>query len=390
MPTETAVHPNPDTEPGLRTDRKQEIKARGVALATGGLATALLLMLAMRVLGLTEIGYPEWLWAAVGTGIVQGVLLVVPLRGLDRRIPGDPHYLYTPLVGAMVLLVLYMYLAPEMRFIILLGWFVALLFMAGLGGFRAVVTLSAVMTAGYLGVGWLLDRQGYPLSMTFEAGVAGSVLVISVYAGVVFERLRAERREMRDLRLRLADMALTDPLTQLPNRRHFEEVLRAELDRVNRYGGKCSVAIADVDFFKHYNDKLGHLAGDRALRELADVMRRELRLHDMVARFGGEEFSMIMINAGKDESLPILERIRAEVEEHPFRQRDIQPTGRLTISAGLAAFPEDGTTYEQILGEADEALYEAKHGGRNQVCVAGESEDGPASGSEPPEEQASA
>ena len=390
MPTETAVHPSPDVGPGLRTERKQEIKARGVALATGGLATALLLMLGMRVLGLSRVGYEQWLWAAVGTAIVQGVLMFVPLQGLDRRIPGDPHYLYTPLLGAMALLVLYMYLAPEMRFIILLGWFVALLFMVGLGGFRAVVTLSAFMTAGYLGVDWLLYRQGYPLSMTFEAGVAGSVLVISVYAGVVFERLRAERQEMRDLRLRLADMALTDPLTQLPNRRHFEQVLRAELDRVNRYGGKCSVAIADVDFFKHYNDKLGHLAGDRALRELADVMRRELRLHDMVARFGGEEFSMIMINAGKDESLPILERIRAEVEEHPFRQRDIQPTGRLTISAGLAAFPEDGTTYEEILGQADDALYEAKHGGRNQVYVAGEMPDDTGTGDGPDEEEATA
>ncbi|MFO7893738.1 MAG: GGDEF domain-containing protein [Longimicrobiales bacterium] len=356
----------------MKEERKQEIKARGVTLATGGLAMALLLIVGMRVLGLTDISYEEWLWAALGTVFIQGALLVVAVRGLDRHIPGDPHYLYTPLLGAMVLLALYMYLAPEMRFIILLGWFVALLFMAGLGGFRAVVTLSTVMTLGYLTVGWLLDRQGYPLSLAFEGGVAGSVFVISVYAGVVFEQLRAERREMRDLRLRLADMALTDPLTQLPNRRHFEEVLRAELDRVRRYGGQCSVAIADVDFFKHYNDKLGHLAGDRALMELADVMRREIRLHDMVARFGGEEFSMIMINAGKDEALPILERLRTEVEEHPFRQRDIQPTGRLTISAGLASFPEDGTTYEEILGEADAALYEAKHAGRNQVRVAGE------------------
>lgn len=359
----------------MKEERKQEIKARGVALATGGLAMALLLILGMRVLDMAGITYEQWLWAAVGTAVVQGVLLFLAVRGLDRYIPGDPHYLYTPLLGAMGLLVLYMYLAPQMRFIILLGWFVALLFMAGLGGFRAVVFLSAFMTLGYLGVGWLLDGQGYPLSLPFEGGVAGSVFVISIYAGVVFERLRSDREEMRDLRLRLADMALTDPLTQLPNRRHFEEVLRAELDRVRRYGGECAVAIVDVDFFKHYNDRLGHLAGDRALRELADVMRRETRLHDMVARFGGEEFSMLMINAGKDAALPILERLRADVEAHPFRQRDIQPTGRLTISAGLAAFPDDGTTYEEILGQADEALYAAKHAGRNQVRLAGEAED---------------
>ncbi|NIP77842.1 MAG: diguanylate cyclase, partial [Gemmatimonadetes bacterium] len=167
-----------------------------------------------------------------------------------------------------------------------------------------------------------------------------------------------------------AAMALTDPLTQLPNRRHFEQVLRAELDRVRRYGGHCSVGMVDVDSFKRYNDTVGHLAGDTALRELADVMRRELRLHDMVARFGGEEFSMIMINAGKDEAAPIVERLRADVESHPFRHRDLQPRGRLTVSVGLATFPEDGSTYENLLKRADDALYRAKRDGRNRVHVA--------------------
>jgi diguanylate cyclase (GGDEF)-like protein len=115
---------------------------------------------------------------------------------------------------------------------------------------------------------------------------------------------------------------------------------------------------------------VGHLAGDTVLREMADVMRRELRLHDMVARFGGEEFALIMINAGKEEARPILERLRADVQEHPFRHRDIQPVGRITVSAGLASFPEDGTTYEALLKSADDALYRAKREGRNRVCVA--------------------
>ena len=84
---------------------------------------------------------------------------------------------------------------------------------------------------------------------------------------------------------------------------------------------------------------------------------------------------MIMINARKDEAYPILERLRADVEEHPFRGRDIQPTGRLTISAGLASFPEDGRTYEEILESADRALYRAKHAGRNQICVLDEAEE---------------
>ncbi|MEJ2503567.1 MAG: GGDEF domain-containing protein, partial [Gemmatimonadota bacterium] len=175
----------------------------------------------------------------------------------------------------------------------------------------------------------------------------------------------------RRLRERLANMALTDALTQLPNRRHFEQVLRGELDRVGRYGGRCAVAMVDVDFFKHYNDAAGHLAGDTVLREIAGVMRREVRLHDMVARFGGEEFAMIMINTSKEEAVPILERLRLDVEAHPFRQRDVQPSGRITVSAGLAGFPDDGASYEEVLKQADDALYRAKREGRNRVCVAG-------------------
>lgn len=350
--------------------QKMRVKVRGVALATAGLALALVLMPGLEALGLTTLTYSEWLFAVLLTGLVQGAMLLTAHRGWEARLTWDRHFIYVPLVGAIVLLTLYMFLVPEMRFIILLGWFVALLFMAGLGGFTAVVTLSGIMTLGYFAVGLIHFQSGYPLSLMFEAGVAGSVFAISMYAGVVFERLRSDRREMGELRRRLADMALTDPLTGLPNRRHFEEVLRAELDRVRRYGGHCAVAMVDVDFFKHYNDNVGHLAGDIALRELADVMRRELRLNDMVSRYGGEEFALIVINASTEEALPILERLRLDVQEHPFRHRDIQPVGRLTVSAGLAAFPEDGRTYEELLKSADDALYHAKHGGRNRVALA--------------------
>jgi diguanylate cyclase (GGDEF)-like protein len=352
--------------------QRSRIKARGVLLATGGLGTALLVILGTSALGLVSVTREEWLWAAALTALVQIALLAIAVRGWDARIPKDSHYLYTPFSGALLLLALYMYLAPELRFMVLLGWFVALLFMAGLGGFRAVVSLSSIMVAAYFLVASILYRGGYPLSLPFEAAVAGSVFLISIYAGFVFERLRADRAEMRELRERLASMALTDPLTQLPNRRHFESVLRAELDRVRRHGGTCAVAMVDVDYFKHYNDSVGHLAGDVVLRELADVMRRELRLHDMVSRYGGEEFALIMISAGREEARPILERLLRDVQAHPFRHRDIQPLGRLTVSAGLAVFPDDGTSYEQLLRSADTALYQAKRGGRNRLVVTGD------------------
>jgi diguanylate cyclase (GGDEF)-like protein len=351
--------------------QKSRIKSRGVLLASAGLGTALLVMLGTSAVGVIAVELETWLLALALTAGVQGLLYLVAARGWDRLIPGDPHFLYAPFLGALILLSVYVFLAPELRLMVLLGWFVALLFMAGLGGFRAVVTLSALMMGTYYAVILLLVRGGYSLSLHFEGAITASVFLISIYAGIVFERLRSDRLEMRALRLQLADMALTDALTQLPNRRRFEEVLRTELDRVRRYGGHCTVGMVDVDFFKHYNDTVGHLAGDVVLRELGDVMRRELRLHDMVARYGGEEFAIIMINAGKDEAKPVLERLLRDVREHPFRHRDIQPLGRITVSAGIASYPEDGTSYNDILRKADEALYAAKRTGRNRLCLAG-------------------
>lgn len=351
---------------------RSAIKTRGVVLASAGLAIALLVMLATGALGLSRITLQAWVWALIATIVVQSLLVTIPWRGWDARIAFDRHYLYTPLVGATLLLALYMFLAPELRLMVLLGWFVALLFMAGLGGFRGVVALSAIVLAAYYGVALILHGRGYPLSLAFEAVVTGTAFVVAAYAGYVLERLRSERREMRELRQRLAAMAITDALTGLPNRRHFEEVLRAELDRIQRYGGQCAVAMVDVDHFKRYNDALGHLAGDMALRELADVMRRELRLHDMVARYGGEEFALIMINAGVDEARPIVERLLRSVEAYPFRNRDIQPSGHLTVSAGLATAPDDGLHFDSLLRQADSALYSAKRAGRNRLAIAGD------------------
>lgn len=351
----------------LQTSR---VRARGVLLATAGLATALVVMLGTSIIGLTNLSFEDWILAAAATAAVQLVLYLIAARGWDARITFDPHYLYLPFLGALLLLCTYMYLAPELRLMVLLGWFVALLFMAGLGGFRSVAALSALMMGGYYGIAVLLHHEGYPLSLGSEAAITGSVFLVSIYAGIVFERLRAERREMHELRRRLSELALTDSLTGLPNRRRFEEVLQSELDRACRYSGRCTVGMVDVDFFKHYNDAVGHLAGDAVLRELADVMRREIRLHDMVARYGGEEFALIMINAGKREARPVLERLLHEVQEHPFRHRDIQPLGRITVSAGLASVPEDGTTADELLRKADAALYRAKRSGRNRLCLA--------------------
>jgi diguanylate cyclase (GGDEF)-like protein len=154
----------------------------------------------------------------------------------------------------------------------------------------------------------------------------------------------------------------------MPNRREFERIMRSELDRIRRYGGSCTVAMIDVDNFKNYNDTLGHPAGDALLRELANVITWQLRQSDFIARYGGEEFALVMVNTPGLDALDVMERLRRNIESHRFPDEEIQPAGSITISAGLAAFPENGSTLEELLAHADQALYVAKSRGRNRVC----------------------
>jgi len=346
---------------------KRVIKERRVLLAGAGLVMALVVGLALDALGFDV--SPITTWFAL-LGITVGLQLIVWLilrLGWDRAIAWDPHYLYIPMSAAIFSLNLFAYTAPVLRMILLMTWFVMPAFMVGLAGAMGVLVMSGLMAAGYITTGVLLIARGYPLSPTFETGVVAIFMIINGYAAVVYERLRRERIERRVLRQKLSEMAITDPLTGLFNRRHFEEILRAEIARIARYGGHCTLAMIDLDFFKHYNDTLGHLAGDALLRELAALMQGHLRVSDVFARYGGEEFGLIMVNTPRDEAILAVERLRLLVEAYPFRGGGIQPSGRLTVSVGVASCPDDGLDYEDLVHKADAALYAAKRLGRNRV-----------------------
>ncbi len=346
------------------------LRKRGIALAGAGYVLALAIALGLKLLGLADMSYREWVVAAALTLGLQSILWLIPHLGLDRKIRWDRHYLYTPMITAAISFCIYTNLMFEARWILLMGWFVALLFVAGLAGFWEVIALSLVMAIGYFGVVCTHYTRGASLSLGIEAATSGAFILASLYAGVVFERIRRDRSEMKALRRRLAELALTDPLTELPNRRRFEEILRAELSRIARYGGECALVMIDVDYFKNYNDALGHLAGDVILKELTQVMREQLRVSDVLARYGGEEFGLIMTNTPKEEAYQAVERLRRIVEGHQFRGTSVLPGRRLTISAGVACAPHDGLAYEDLVQKADSALYAAKRTGRNLVLQA--------------------
>jgi diguanylate cyclase (GGDEF)-like protein len=155
-------------------------------------------------------------------------------------------------------------------------------------------------------------------------------------------------------------MAVTDPLTGLSNYRCLIGVLEAELDRSRRTQRPFSVVLLDMDGLKIINDQYGHLTGSRALVRIGKILRNHSRAIDTAARYGGDEFALVLPEAGKDIASRVVSRIRERLSGEPE-----QPA--LSVSAGVAAFPEDGDTPEKLLGAADRALYAMKHPGKSTV-----------------------
>ncbi len=155
-------------------------------------------------------------------------------------------------------------------------------------------------------------------------------------------------------------MAVTDPLTGLANYRRLISVLEAEVDRSRRTQRPFSVVLLDMDGLKIINDQYGHLTGSRALVRIGKILRNHSRAIDTAARYGGDEFALVLPEAGKDISSRVVSRIRERLSAEPERPA-------LAVSAGVAAFPEDGDTPEKLLGAADRALYAMKHHGRSSV-----------------------
>jgi diguanylate cyclase (GGDEF)-like protein len=155
-------------------------------------------------------------------------------------------------------------------------------------------------------------------------------------------------------------MAITDPLTGLSNYRRLISVLEAELDRSRRTQRPFSVVLLDMDGLKIINDQYGHLTGSRALVRIGKILRNHSRAIDTAARYGGDEFALVLPEAGKDLSSRVVSRVRERLSAEPEHPA-------LSVSAGVSAFPEDGDTPEKLLGAADRALYAMKHHGRSSV-----------------------
>jgi diguanylate cyclase (GGDEF)-like protein len=190
----------------------------------------------------------------------------------------------------------------------------------------------------------------------------GQASQVQDYAGK-FETIN---EELRNANLRLRELSLTDELTEIGNRRNFDVRMREEINRSSRFGHAFSLLLLDIDQFKRFNDEFGHPQGDAVLRALGALMRSMSREGDVPCRIGGEEFAFILPETLKADAMAFAERMRRGVEGTIMAPDGQRP---ITISLGLAAFPEDGKSPEDLLRAADEALYESKHAGRNRVTA---------------------
>ena len=161
--------------------------------------------------------------------------------------------------------------------------------------------------------------------------------------------------------------AITDALTGLYNRRYFFEKAREAAHKAIKHHSPISIFIFDIDHFKKYNDMHGHPEGDYLLKELSRILKENSREGDVTARYGGEEFIVLMPDTDKEGAVVYGEKIRKVIESYPFRHREKQPLGYLSVSGGVASFPFDGSSIEAVIRCADEALYESKRSGRNMI-----------------------
>ena len=216
---------------------------------------------------------------------------------------------------------------------------------AGTMDWENLGTDLALMSVGALGcLLWLTNPWLVPLSL-------GPLFLI--YRSLLVPTLQEEAR--------------TDPKTELANMKHWNQVAQVEVERARRFERPLSVALADLDLLRDVNNRHGHLVGDQLIRRVADAIRGALREYDLPARFGGDEFAVLMPETTLSEAMTVAERIRRGVEAIEIRLAD-GTLVRASVSIGVALFPAHGRSSSDLLAAADRAVYQAKALGRNRVC----------------------
>lgn len=237
-----------------------------------------------------------------------------------------------------------------------------------LGVWRTTLLFSASISLMSLGLTWLYIRLGGygEMGEAFYISLLVPLPMTLLPGGMIFALVAA----LEQARHTAHTLSMTDVLTGLHNRRHFMQSAQRELDLAQRHGLPLALLILDIDHFKRVNDQHGHAVGDQVLIEVGRRCAQVLRATDLLARWGGEEFVVLLPNTGHEQAHQLAERMR-ETVAYSAQLYAAQEAVRVTISIGVAGtVPQQPTTLDALVQQADRALYDAKHAGRNQVWLA--------------------
>ena len=340
-------------------------------LLTYWAATAVLygfcVLILVRAHEMGDISAPHaYLATALGaTGVLAFYVL---LRGAPVfKIPNWTLAFYQAQFAIVYDLALYAAL-EDLRGAMLIGMPVVIVFCAFALRPRQTVWLAVFAVtalAATIGALVVFDPERHPLNQESIHFAVTAVAIVSVT--VITSKLSDLRTQLVDAVRTIRTLATTDELTLLANRRHMKELLAAEQQRHSAGARQVCVALIDIDFFKRINDKYGHAAGDTVLKTFAREAGAALRTTDTLARWGGEEFLLLMPDTSLEQALAVLDRMAAHISSIHIGELD--PDLRITFSAGVAA-SQQHERFDEAIQRADHAMYRAKAGGRNRVLAA--------------------
>jgi diguanylate cyclase (GGDEF)-like protein len=280
----------------------------------------------------------------------------------------DPSLTVLQLLAAVFTMLFVVYRAPDSRLAFTAFFFVALMFGMLRCSSMKLAVLGVVSLAAFVVVIWRRYGNNHDAEM-LRLDMLQFVVIATTFPWFVFigGRVKQLQRDLLDVNIKLEDIeekARFDDLTGIYNRRALMVAMEGSKQWANATGEPFSICVIDLDFFKRYNDELGHLTGDRVLQAFAQAVRNGLRSMDVFARYGGEEFVQILPHTALDGAILDAERLRNRIStlDMPFARS----MGPLTVSVGVAQY-RHGETIIQTFGRADEALYKAKQLGRNRV-----------------------
>jgi diguanylate cyclase (GGDEF)-like protein len=224
-------------------------------------------------------------------------------------------------------------------------------------GIRSLIAIPLIFDEKIIGILYVDDFE----PRTYSASEIRLVSILANQAAVAINNAQMHEKA--------SWLAITDGLTEVYNHRFFHEQLSKEVKRAERYGHSLSVIMMDIDYFKKYNDRFGHKKGDQVLKIIAKLLTKHTRRSDLVSRYGGDEFVIILPETTKEKALELADRMRMKIEKSNLARIESLTDIKLTISLGIASYPNDATTAGELVDKVDEVLYQAKESGRNKACV---------------------